>query len=145
MGVRLVAWTSRSRSLCRHLHIIPLGEDRITYIDLDLDVIRFRNGRVDRDECEAHRVAFAYADEIVQSANAAADRVVDLTLAMPHRSMDRRPVTGYGWPAPSRSPAVSFAPPVPATSLCLDERIDFGIQRSLICYVDVDLLRMVDA
>jgi protein associated with RNAse G/E len=56
-------------------------EDRITHIDLDLDVIRFRDGRVeidDRDEFEAHLVEYGYPAEIVDGANAAAEEVFDL-------------------------------------------------------------------
>lgn len=55
--------------------------DRVTQIDLDLDVIRFRDGRVeivDGDEFDAHRVGFGYPEEIVEGAQAAADQVLEL-------------------------------------------------------------------
>jgi protein associated with RNAse G/E len=55
--------------------------DRITHIDLDLDVIRFRDGRVeivDRDEFEANLTAYGYPDEIIEGARDAAHQLLDL-------------------------------------------------------------------
>ncbi|MFZ0248478.1 MAG: DUF402 domain-containing protein [Acidimicrobiales bacterium] len=60
-----------------------LEAERVTHIDLDLDVVRFRDGRVeivDRDEFDVHRVAFGYPDEIVDGADRAAAQVLDLIL-----------------------------------------------------------------
>lgn len=54
------------------------SEDRITMIDLDLDVIRLRSGEVrvvDEDEFAEHQVALAYPDELIEGARAAAERV----------------------------------------------------------------------
>jgi hypothetical protein len=52
----------------------------VGYIDLDLDVIVFRDGRVeidDRDEFEVHQVEYGYPPEVISSAELAAERVVD--------------------------------------------------------------------
>jgi uncharacterized protein len=56
-------------------------DGRITHVDLDLDVIRFLDGRVaidDRDEFEVHRMEYAYPKEIVEGAESAADKVFAL-------------------------------------------------------------------
>jgi uncharacterized protein len=47
----------------------------LTLVDLDLDLVRFRDGRVrldDEDEFEANIVAYGYPDEVVAQARAAA-------------------------------------------------------------------------
>jgi uncharacterized protein len=54
---------------------------RLTYIDLDLDVIRRLNGTVqiiDEDEFEENRIAHSYPQEMVDGARAAADHVARL-------------------------------------------------------------------
>lgn len=51
--------------------------DRVTQVDLDLDVIRTRSGEtkvIDRDEFEDHRVEFGYPAEIVEAAERAAEQ-----------------------------------------------------------------------
>lgn len=55
--------------------------DRLTSVDLDLDVARFCDGRVeilDRDEFELHQVELAYPSEIVAAAERAAAEVLSL-------------------------------------------------------------------
>jgi len=52
----------------------------VGYVDLDLDVIRFRDGRVevdDRDEFEIHQLKYGYPTEVITSAERAAERVVE--------------------------------------------------------------------
>ena len=58
--------------------------DRIVYVDLDLDVVRMVDGRVeivDRDEFEEHQVAYAYPADIVARTEAAATEAFELTTA----------------------------------------------------------------
>jgi len=55
--------------------------DRVAYVDLDLDVVRFTDGRVeevDRDEFDLHRERYGYPPDIVSAANAAAARALEL-------------------------------------------------------------------
>jgi protein associated with RNAse G/E len=63
----------------------PVRESgQITSIDLDLDVIRFRDGRVqivDRDEFELHQKAFAYPSDVIDNAERAANSVLELLTA----------------------------------------------------------------
>ena len=52
-------------------------------VDLDLDVIRFGDGRVevvDRDEFEVHQHTFGYPPDIVEAAERATAEVFDLVL-----------------------------------------------------------------
>jgi protein associated with RNAse G/E len=54
--------------------------DRIVAVDLDLDVIRWHDGRVevvDRDEFEDHQVRYRYPPEIVAAAEAATAQAYD--------------------------------------------------------------------
>lgn len=54
---------------------------RLTQIDLDLDVIRRLDGRVeviDIDEFEEHQVEYGYPEELVVGAREAADRAVEM-------------------------------------------------------------------
>jgi protein associated with RNAse G/E len=53
-------------------------DDRVSNIDLDLDVVRFLDGRVeilDRDEFEAHRRDYEYPSVVVEAAKRAADEI----------------------------------------------------------------------
>ena len=54
--------------------------DEITLIDLDLDVLRFRDGRppeiVDADEFLEHQVRYAYPPEVIATARATADALL---------------------------------------------------------------------
>lgn len=53
---------------------------RITSIDLDLDVIRFCDGRleiVDRDEFELHQRLYDYPTDVIQRAEEVADEVME--------------------------------------------------------------------
>lgn len=55
--------------------------DEVRCVDLDLDIIQGVSGRVwvdDEDEFAAHRVQYAYPDEVIQSALAARDEVLHL-------------------------------------------------------------------
>lgn len=55
--------------------------DVVTMTDLDLDVLRYRDGRVvveDEDEFEAHRALYAYPPDVVQRARATTAEVVRL-------------------------------------------------------------------
>jgi protein associated with RNAse G/E len=54
--------------------------DVISYVDLDLDVVRTHDGSVeivDRDELELHRAQLGYPDDLVAAAEAAADEVFE--------------------------------------------------------------------
>ena len=54
------------------------SEDRVTMVDLDLDVTRERSGAIrihDEDEFAEHQVALAYPQELVDGAIAACERV----------------------------------------------------------------------
>lgn len=56
------------------------ADDHMTTIDLDLDVIRYRDGRVvldDEEEFEKHRVLYSYPDDLVQTATSTARRLLD--------------------------------------------------------------------
>jgi hypothetical protein len=53
--------------------------DRVTAIDLDLDVIRFQDDRImldDEDEFEAHRVSYGYPSDIVDAARTSAASIL---------------------------------------------------------------------
>jgi hypothetical protein len=58
-----------------------VSETHVTSVDLDLDVVRYRaDGRVelaDEDEFGAHRVAYGYPDDIVQTARETAARIIE--------------------------------------------------------------------
>ena len=52
--------------------------DRVTLIDLDLDIVRYRNGDValvDEDEFDEHRIALDYPKRVVDGARTAAAKV----------------------------------------------------------------------
>ena len=54
-------------------------ESAVRLIDLDLDVVRFRDGRTglhDEDEFEANRLALGYPPEFVANARETADRIL---------------------------------------------------------------------
>jgi protein associated with RNAse G/E len=54
---------------------------RFEYVDLDLDVVRYIDGRaeiVDRDEFEAHQIALDYPTEVISAAEDAAQTVLEL-------------------------------------------------------------------
>jgi hypothetical protein len=56
-----------------------LSADEVTMIDLDLDVLRRRNGLVelvDEDEFAEHQVRFAYPPDVISQARASADWVL---------------------------------------------------------------------
>jgi protein associated with RNAse G/E len=53
----------------------------ISTVDLDLDVIRFRDGAVeivDRDEFAVHRVQYGYPDDVVEATERVASALADL-------------------------------------------------------------------
>jgi hypothetical protein len=55
--------------------------DEISLVDLDLDVLRFRDARpsaiVDEDEFEEHQVLYQYPAEVVKAARETADRLLE--------------------------------------------------------------------
>ncbi|GGS97442.1 UPF0374 protein [Planobispora rosea] len=56
------------------------NDGEVTMVDLDLDVIRMRDGRVfldDEDEFEEHRVRYAYPADVIASARAAAEHLLE--------------------------------------------------------------------
>ena len=60
------------------------GGSIVRMVDLDLDVLRGRSGRVwvdDEDEFADHRVRFGYPDEVIAAALASCDRVHAAVLA----------------------------------------------------------------
>lgn len=54
--------------------------DEISLVDLDLDVLRFRDGRpsaiVDEDEFEEHQVRYQYPVDVIKAARDTADRLL---------------------------------------------------------------------
>lgn len=62
------------------------SESSVTMLDLDLDVVRYRDGRIavlDEDEFEEHQVQFGYPAEVIESAQATAGQLRD---ALTHRA-----------------------------------------------------------
>ncbi len=58
-----------------------LSEGHVTSVDLDLDVIRFHDGRVllaDEDEFTENQEAFGYPDDVIAQARATADRMLHI-------------------------------------------------------------------
>jgi hypothetical protein len=59
--------------------------DEISLVDLDLDVLRFRDGRppaiVDEDEFLEHQVRFGYPAEVIATARDTADRLLEAVRA----------------------------------------------------------------
>ena len=56
------------------------GEGLVRAVDLDLDVIRGKSGRVwvdDEDEFAAHRASLGYPDEVVERAVASSQEILD--------------------------------------------------------------------
>ena len=57
--------------------------ERVVAVDLDLDVVRFTDGRtevVDRDEFELHRERYGYPPELVERAEEATATALDLVV-----------------------------------------------------------------
>ncbi|WP_344158782.1 DUF402 domain-containing protein [Kribbella yunnanensis] len=58
---------------------VEFSDDRVTMIDLDLDVIKRRDGTVlvdDEDEFALHQVKYGYPAEVVEQAQASCDWLV---------------------------------------------------------------------
>jgi uncharacterized protein len=58
--------------------------DRVTTVDLDLDIVRFNDGRleiVDRDEFELHQGLYGYPEDLVAAAERATAEAFDLAAA----------------------------------------------------------------
>lgn len=56
-------------------------EHHVTAVDLDLDIVRFHDGRVelvDEDEFAEHQVAFGYPDDVIAQARSTADRMFEI-------------------------------------------------------------------
>lgn len=69
----------------------------VSMVDLDLDVVRGRTGRVwvdDEDEFAVHRVKFGYPSEVVDLASSTCQRVLD---AMTSRRAPYDGVVGPAW------------------------------------------------
>jgi uncharacterized protein len=69
------------------------GTNVVRAIDLDLDVARLRDGRVelwDEDEFDDHRVRYGYPDDVVERARSTADRLME------HVSARREPFGDVG-------------------------------------------------
>ncbi|MET9066537.1 DUF402 domain-containing protein [Streptosporangium sandarakinum] len=64
---------------------VPQWRDgEVTMVDLDLDVLRMRDGRIildDEDEFEEHRVRYAYPPEVVDGARASAALLLEAVTA----------------------------------------------------------------
>lgn len=61
-----------------------VSADRVTAVDLDLDVVRFWDGRVavlDEDEFAEHQVELGYPAELISQARATCDWLVDAVSA----------------------------------------------------------------
>lgn len=61
-----------------------VGDDQLTSIDLDLDVIRFNDGHVelvDRDEFDVHQRELGYPVEVIDQVERAAALALDLVAA----------------------------------------------------------------
>lgn len=75
-------WNDRSPHVELYVDIATparWADDRVTMIDLDLDVVRLRNGRVelhDGDEFDDHRVRYGYPPHVVAAARATAAQVL---------------------------------------------------------------------
>lgn len=70
--------------------------DTVTAVDLDLDVIRFEDGRVelvDEDEFAAHQVRYGYPQDVVAQARATADELVRAITAR----VEPFDTVGAGW------------------------------------------------
>ena len=56
-----------------------IGDDQVTMVDLDLDVLRRRNGTVlvdDEDEFAEHQVKYGYPPDVIRNAQASCDWLV---------------------------------------------------------------------
>ncbi|MFJ2031111.1 DUF402 domain-containing protein [Streptosporangium sp. NPDC087985] len=56
------------------------GDGQVTMVDLDLDVIRMRDGRIildDEDEFAEHQLRYAYPPDVIENARATADRLME--------------------------------------------------------------------
>ena len=82
----------------------------MTTVDLDLDVIRFCDGRVevvDRDEFEVHQRTFRYPPDVVAAAERATAEVFDLVL---HEVAPFDGTISHAWTERARGSAF---PPLP--------------------------------
>jgi hypothetical protein len=74
----LVGWDPMLHvDIARRVHV---GSDRVVTIDLDVDVVRKRNGDVyvvDRDEFESHRKHFGYSNDLVSAVTGAVKDVAN--------------------------------------------------------------------
>lgn len=80
-----------------------LSPDQVTAVDLDLDVVRYRDGRVavlDEDEFAEHQVGLGYPAELIDQARASCDWLVGAVSAR------REPFgqTGAAWLARAQQP-----------------------------------------
>ena len=81
-----------------------LDGDTVTAVDLDLDVVRFFDGRVevlDEDEFAEHQVQLAYPAELISQARATCDWLVG---AVSSRAEPFGRAARPGWPGPAGEP-----------------------------------------
>jgi len=77
-GWWVAAWQGEPSASDLYVHVTTppdYGNGRLTCIDLDLGVLRWRDGSVtlvDEDEFEDHRVRFGYPSEVVKEAGTTA-------------------------------------------------------------------------
>jgi protein associated with RNAse G/E len=84
-------WTASFNALPHKVEIycdistVPQWSDgEVTMVDLDLDVIRMRDGRIildDEDEFEEHQIRYAYPPDVIENARATADRLMEAVRA----------------------------------------------------------------
>ncbi len=78
-------WDHPRHSVYVNIGSIPEWDgDRMTQIDLDLDVVRNLDGSVevlDEDEFADHQVRYEYPDDLIAATRAATDRAVELVSA----------------------------------------------------------------
>ena len=84
---KMAGWMASFNALPNKVEIycdiatVPQWSDgEVTMVDLDLDVIRMRDGRVildDEDEFEEHQIRYAYPPDVIKNARAAADQLME--------------------------------------------------------------------
>ena len=77
-------------------------DDRVTWIDLDLDVVRTSDGRIevlDRDEFESHRQMYGYPEHLIATAEAT---TADVFASMVRNDPPFDNVAAFAWVARAR-------------------------------------------
>lgn len=120
-------WTASFNALPNKVEIycdiatVPRWSDgEVTMIDLDLDVIRMRDGRVildDEDEFEEHQVRYAYPPDVIENARITAARLMEAvrTRAAPSAPLPTGSPRSPEPPRlPSRATPLRYGPAIPA-------------------------------